>query len=134
MRRLQREQGACSHVFMTERDGPMTPKAFHALFGRSSKFEEFVPYALGGTALLVIGQSAAAKLGFQHLVSAAQNNHECSAAKSTSRRECQLERDGCYAEQMSRRIEVERSGLTCLLSATIAGIYFSSGLTAARFV
>src|SRR5262249_18016177 len=22
------------HVFMTERDGPMTPKAFHALFGR----------------------------------------------------------------------------------------------------
>jgi type 1 fimbriae regulatory protein FimE len=21
-------------VFMTERDGPMTPKAFHALFGR----------------------------------------------------------------------------------------------------
>src|SRR5437899_3225829 len=31
---LQREQGASSHVFMTERDGPMTPKAFHALFGR----------------------------------------------------------------------------------------------------
>ena len=28
------EQGASSHVFMTERDGPMTPKAFHALFGR----------------------------------------------------------------------------------------------------
>src|SRR5262249_1226880 len=23
-----------SHVFMTERDGPMTPKSFHALFGR----------------------------------------------------------------------------------------------------
>jgi site-specific recombinase XerD len=23
-----------SHVFMTEREGPMTPKAFHALFGR----------------------------------------------------------------------------------------------------
>jgi site-specific recombinase XerD len=34
LRRLQREQGASSHVFMTERDGPMTPKAFHALFGR----------------------------------------------------------------------------------------------------
>src|SRR5262249_39798023 len=32
--RRQREQGASSHVFMTERDGPMTPKAFHALFGR----------------------------------------------------------------------------------------------------
>ena len=32
--RLQREQGPFSHVFMTERDGPMTPKAFHALFGR----------------------------------------------------------------------------------------------------
>jgi hypothetical protein len=34
LRRLQREQGPSSHVFMTERDGPMTPKAFHALFGR----------------------------------------------------------------------------------------------------
>ena len=33
-RRLQREQGPSSHVFMTERDGLMTPKAFHALFGR----------------------------------------------------------------------------------------------------
>ena len=34
LRRLQREQGPSSHVFMTERGGPMTPKAFHALFGR----------------------------------------------------------------------------------------------------
>ena len=34
LRRLQREQALSSHVFMTERDGPMTPKAFHALFGR----------------------------------------------------------------------------------------------------
>jgi type 1 fimbriae regulatory protein FimE len=34
LRRLQREQGASSHVFMTERQGPMTPKAFHALFSR----------------------------------------------------------------------------------------------------
>jgi type 1 fimbriae regulatory protein FimE len=34
LRRLQREQGLSSHVFMAERDGPMTPKAFHALFGR----------------------------------------------------------------------------------------------------
>ncbi len=34
LRRLQREQGPSSHVFMTERDGPMTPKAFHGLFGR----------------------------------------------------------------------------------------------------
>ena len=34
LRRLQREQGSSSRVFMTERDGPMTPKAFHALFGR----------------------------------------------------------------------------------------------------
>src|SRR5436853_7886871 len=32
LRRLQREQGLSSHVFMSERDGPMTPKAFHALF------------------------------------------------------------------------------------------------------
>jgi len=30
VRRLQGEHGASSHVFMTERDGPMTPKAFHA--------------------------------------------------------------------------------------------------------
>jgi type 1 fimbriae regulatory protein FimE len=34
LRRLQRENGLFSHVFMTEREGPMTPKAFHALFGR----------------------------------------------------------------------------------------------------
>jgi integrase len=34
LRRLQREQGPSSHIFMTERDGPMTPKGFHALFGR----------------------------------------------------------------------------------------------------
>jgi integrase len=34
LRRLQRDQGHSSHVFMTERGGPMTPKAFHALFGR----------------------------------------------------------------------------------------------------
>jgi integrase len=34
LRRLQREQGLSSHVFMSERDGPMMPKAFHALFGR----------------------------------------------------------------------------------------------------
>jgi hypothetical protein len=34
LRRLQREQGLSSHIFMTERDGPMTPKAFHALLGR----------------------------------------------------------------------------------------------------
>jgi type 1 fimbriae regulatory protein FimE len=34
LRRLQREQGPSSHVFMTERDGPMAPKALHALFGR----------------------------------------------------------------------------------------------------
>jgi integrase len=37
LRRLQREQGASSHVFMTRRDGPMTPKAFHALFGRNGE-------------------------------------------------------------------------------------------------
>ena len=30
----QPQQGPSSHVFMTERDGPMTPKAFHALFCR----------------------------------------------------------------------------------------------------
>jgi integrase len=35
LRRLQREQGASRHVFQSERGGPMTPKAFHALFGRS---------------------------------------------------------------------------------------------------
>jgi site-specific recombinase XerD len=34
LRRLQREQGPSAHVFMSERGAPMTPKAFHALFGR----------------------------------------------------------------------------------------------------
>jgi integrase len=34
LRRLQREQGASPHVFQSERGGPMTPKAFHALLGR----------------------------------------------------------------------------------------------------
>ena len=34
LRRLHREQRASSHVFQSERGGPMTPKAFHALFGR----------------------------------------------------------------------------------------------------
>src|SRR5262249_12250161 len=33
LRRLQREQGPSSHVFMTERDGPMTPKV---LYGEGS--------------------------------------------------------------------------------------------------
>jgi hypothetical protein len=34
LRRLQREQEASPFVFCSERRGPMTPKAFHALFGR----------------------------------------------------------------------------------------------------
>jgi len=34
LRRLQREQKPSAFVFMTERGGPMTPKGFHALFGR----------------------------------------------------------------------------------------------------
>jgi type 1 fimbriae regulatory protein FimB/type 1 fimbriae regulatory protein FimE len=34
LRRLQREQGRSAHVFASERGGPMTPKAFHALFAR----------------------------------------------------------------------------------------------------
>jgi site-specific recombinase XerD len=34
LRRLQREQEATPYVFASERGGPMTPKAFHALFGR----------------------------------------------------------------------------------------------------
>jgi hypothetical protein len=37
LRRLRREQGPSSHVFMTERDGPMTPKAFHALWVGSGR-------------------------------------------------------------------------------------------------
>ena len=36
LRRLQREQGPSSHVFMTERDGPMTLKAFYALYSVGS--------------------------------------------------------------------------------------------------
>jgi integrase len=34
LRRLQREQEASPFVFQSERGGPMTPKAWHALFGR----------------------------------------------------------------------------------------------------
>jgi len=34
LRRLQREQEASPFVFGSERGGPITPKAFHALFGR----------------------------------------------------------------------------------------------------
>jgi integrase len=34
LRRLHREQGPSAHVFMTERGGLMTPKAFYALFSR----------------------------------------------------------------------------------------------------
>ena len=33
-RRLQRECGPSPYVFQSERGGPMTPKSFHALFGR----------------------------------------------------------------------------------------------------
>jgi integrase len=34
LRRLQREEAPSSHVFTTERGGPMTPKGFNTLFGR----------------------------------------------------------------------------------------------------
>ena len=34
LRRLQRENTPSPFVFLTERDGPMVPKAFHALFAR----------------------------------------------------------------------------------------------------
>jgi integrase len=34
LRRLQRDYPPSLHVFMTERGGPMTPKAFHGLFAR----------------------------------------------------------------------------------------------------
>jgi len=34
LRRLQREQETSPFVFCSERGGPMTPKAWHALFGR----------------------------------------------------------------------------------------------------
>jgi integrase len=34
LRRLQREQEASSHVFSSERGGPLTPKSFHTLFAR----------------------------------------------------------------------------------------------------
>src|SRR5262245_50298179 len=34
LRRLQRENEQSPFVFLTERDGPMAPKAFHALFSR----------------------------------------------------------------------------------------------------
>jgi type 1 fimbriae regulatory protein FimB/type 1 fimbriae regulatory protein FimE len=38
LRKLQREQGASSHVFMSERGAPMTPKAWHALFVRIGRW------------------------------------------------------------------------------------------------
>jgi type 1 fimbriae regulatory protein FimB/type 1 fimbriae regulatory protein FimE len=44
LRRLQREQGLSSHVFMTERDGPMTPKAFHALWLGHKNIQHTVRY------------------------------------------------------------------------------------------
>jgi hypothetical protein len=34
LRRLQRAQEASSHVFSSERGGPMTPKSFHTLYAR----------------------------------------------------------------------------------------------------
>ena len=37
LRRLQRECGPSPYVFQSERGGPMTPKSFHALFGRSRR-------------------------------------------------------------------------------------------------
>src|SRR5215471_7564809 len=46
LRPLHREQGPSSHVFMTERDGPMTPKAFHTLFGRIGERAK-MPYVAG---------------------------------------------------------------------------------------
>jgi hypothetical protein len=37
LRRLQREQGASSHVFMTERDGPMSPRHSIGRIGERAK-------------------------------------------------------------------------------------------------
>jgi integrase len=38
LRRLQRDHGPSTHVFSSERGGPMTPKSFHALFARIGKW------------------------------------------------------------------------------------------------
>ena len=60
LRRLQREQGPSSHVFMTERGGPMTPKAFHAMFGRiGGARQEIAPGAapMRNSTHTVLGQS-----------------------------------------------------------------------------
>jgi hypothetical protein len=35
--RGQRENGPSSHVFLTERGGPITPKSFHGLFARNPR-------------------------------------------------------------------------------------------------
>src|SRR5262249_29343473 len=53
-RRLQREQGPSSHVFMTERKGPMTAKAFHALFGRIGARAKNAQAAAGGQQIVAI--------------------------------------------------------------------------------
>ena len=37
LRRLQREQVPCPHVFSSERGGPMTAKSFHTLIARLGK-------------------------------------------------------------------------------------------------
>ena len=47
LRRLRREHRPSSQVFMTERDGLMTPRAFHALFGRIGSGQDAIcGYAL----------------------------------------------------------------------------------------
>ena len=51
LRRLQREQGLSSHVFMSERDGPMTPKAFHNCPGWGS-------FDARTVALSIVGEKA----------------------------------------------------------------------------
>ena len=45
LRRLQREQELSSHVFMTERDGPMTPKSFHGHQGAAVGIVPLIAWA-----------------------------------------------------------------------------------------
>jgi integrase len=63
LRRLQREQGASSHVFMTERDRPMTPKACVVRPDRSAS-EEVSDHAASGEGSVCPARRVAASREF----------------------------------------------------------------------
>jgi hypothetical protein len=56
LRRLQREQQPSSHVFTTERGGPMTPKGFNTLFRRVGERASLLPAHAAPRLRLCLGQ------------------------------------------------------------------------------